>query len=349
MDIKNTKGNSIDFSILKGKSILFFMPDHNNIYKVFSSNIKMLGMDLIHIPPSPHFFYKSKKDRIVNFFRKTFFKDKNYKKKLIRKFNVEYFIEKIRGIEERSIDYIFIIRPDIIEGEILDRLLCLGKKSIAYQWDGLNRFPKVFNTITKFDKFYVFDIEDYQKYHSDYPNLQLTHNFFFEEPLDITEKVQQVKKNDVFYLGSYIEDRMGDLLYIVEKLEQLDLSIDIRLAYWKKINFANKHIVSFKHTIDFLEYLNLVKNSKILLDFKVKEHNGLSLRFFESLKYQKKIITNNRSVMEYDFYNPKNIFILHQDNIADLKDFVLSDYDLLPMDLVERYSFKTWLYNCLFL
>lgn len=349
MDIENTKRNSIDFSILKGKSILFFMPDHNNIYKVFSSNIKMLGMNLIHIPPSPHFFYKSKKDRIVNFFRKTFFKDKNYKKKLIQKFNVEYFIEKIKGIEERSIDYIFIIRPDIIEGEILDRLLCLGKKSIAYQWDGLNRFPKVFNTITKFDKFYVFDIEDYQKYHSDYPNLQLTHNFFFEEPLDITEKVQQVKKNDIFYLGSYIEDRMGDLLYIVEKLEQLDLSIDIRLAYWKKINFANKHIVSFKHTIDFLEYLNLVKNSKILLDFKVKEHNGLSLRFFESLKYQKKIITNNRSVMEYDFYNPKNIFILHQDNIADLKDFVLSDYDLLPMDLVERYSFKTWLYNCLFL
>ena len=101
--------------------------------------------------------------------------------------------------------------------------------------------------------------------------------------------------------------------------------------------------------IDFSEYLKLVKNSKVLLDFKVKEHDGLSLRFFESLKYQKKIITNNKSVVEYDFYNPKNIFILHQDNVTDLKSFIFSDYDPLPIELVEKYSFSTWLYNCLYL
>ena len=142
---------------------------------------------------------------------------------------------------------------------------------------------------------------------------------------------------------------MGDVLYIVENLENLDLSMDIRLAYWKKIDFANKHIVFFKDVIDFSEYLKLVKNSKVLLDFKVKEHDGLSLRFFESLKYQKKIITNNKSVVEYDFYNPKNIFILHQDNVTDLKSFIFSDYDPLPIELVEKYSFSTWLYNCLYL
>lgn len=348
MNVNNSIENIKDLSVLKGKSILFFMPDHNNIYKVFSHNIEMLGMNLIFIPPSPRFFYKSKKDRVINFFRKTFLKDKEYKKQLILNFNIEFFLEKVKGIEEKSIDYIFIIRPDIIEEKVLDKLLSLGKKNIAYQWDGLNRYPEVFKTITKFDKFYVFDTEDYQKYHSIYPNLQLTHNFFFEDD-DTSENNNKEENRDIFYVGSYIEDRMDDIIYIVENLEKLNVSMDIRLAYWKKNNFDNKNIVSFKTLMDFSEYLKLVKSSKVLLDFKIKEHNGLSLRFFESLKYKKKIITNNTNVMNYDFYNPKNIFVLHKDNINNLKDFIFSDYAPLPAELVEKYSFKTWLYNCLYL
>ena len=82
------------------------------------------------------------------------------------------------------------------------------------------------------------------------------------------------------------------------------------------------------------------------MDFKLG-HNGLSFRFFEALKYEKKIITDNFSVKEYDFYNPNNIFILHKDNLENLETFLHSDYQKLPPELVEKYSFSSWIYDCL--
>ena len=79
------------------------------------------------------------------------------------------------------------------------------------------------------------------------------------------------------------------------------------------------------------------------MDFKVLEHNGLSLRFFESLRYEKKIITNNKTVMEYDFYNPQNIFIIHHDDMSRLGEFISTPYKEISKEIVDQYSFSSWL------
>ena len=136
---------------------------------------------------------------------------------------------------------------------------------------------------------------------------------------------------------------------MVNELAKYDVFIDVQLLHYKdkRPTINNRNIGLFDQQIDFGEYLEMVKNAKILLDFKAIGHNGLSLRFFESLKYEKKLITNNASVVDYDFYNPNNIFILHKDSLEDLEKFIHSDYEKLPTEVVESYSFKAWLYDCL--
>ena len=54
--------------------------------------------------------------------------------------------------------------------------------------------------------------------------------------------------------------------------------------------------------------MKLVKESKVLLDFKLKCHSGLSFGFFEVLKFENKIITDYLPVKEYDFYKKELFF-----------------------------------------
>ncbi|MGZ5273589.1 MAG: hypothetical protein ACXWCA_04650 [Kaistella sp.] len=327
-------------SNIKGKTFILIIPNDFIIHEIFELNLKKMGFDLLSIVPKD-FRYKNYVLRIKNFIHKNIYKNRNYKKKLIRDFRSQDITTKIGDLHEKSIDYILIIRPDILDNETIDHLLKIGKKVVAYQWDGLNRYPEVFDCIPLFEKFLIFDERDFLHYKTEFPNLEICDNFFFDFD-DGKENKQNSRK--VFYVGSYIEDRTSDLLFTLNELEKYDVEFDVNLKYYRSTKpCENPHIQFFKNNILFRENINRLKEAKIILDFKVKEHNGLSLRFFEALKYEKKIITNNVSVLKYDFYDPQNIFILHHDNINDLGTFVSSDYKKLPVQLVEKYSFSSWL------
>ena len=170
-------------------------------------------------------------------------------------------------------------------------------------------------------------------------------HFFFEN-IENTTTVDNIEKK-ALYVGSYFEDRIKNVIFVEKLLDKYNIPTDIELVYKDKRPFlSNKNIKITSEKINFIDYLKKVQRSKILLDFKLG-HNGLSFRFFEALKYEKKIITDNFSVKEYDFYNPNNIFILHKDNLENLETFLHSDYQKLPPELVEKYSFSSWIYDCL--
>lgn len=103
-----------------------------------------------------------------------------------------------------------------------------------------------------------------------------------------------------------------------------------------KIN-QNNQALNYSETLDF------VKESNLLLDFKRDEHTGLSLRFFEAMQYQKKIITNNFSVKDYDFYHPNNIFVTDYQNFDGLEDFIKLPYIRPNKEIEYKYSFKNWI------
>ena len=73
------------------------------------------------------------------------------------------------------------------------------------------------------------------------------------------------------------------------------------------------------------------------------EHNGLSFRIFEAIKYEKKLITNNKTVKQYDFYHPNNIFVFEEDNFQGLENFLKVAYTPLSEEIKQKYSFTNWL------
>lgn len=94
--------------------------------------------------------------------------------------------------------------------------------------------------------------------------------------------------------------------------------------------------------------MSWVKSSKALLDLKLKEHNGLSFRFFEALKYEKKLITDNPDVKNYDFYRQENIFIIGEDSEENLNNFIENPYQEIPAEIKNKYSFESWFKTLIF-
>ena len=89
-----------------------------------------------------------------------------------------------------------------------------------------------------------------------------------------------------------------------------------------KLGESNDSIEYFINPIDYKNKLLEAKKAFCLIDLKLESHNGLSFRFYESLYFQKKLITNNKDVVNYDFYNSNNILIVDYDNL--IKDDINS-------------------------
>lgn len=326
--------------MFEDKSIIVIKPSEFDIYKDFKRNLDFLGIKNEVIVPE-NFRYKKFKDRLLNFFHKKKYKNRDYKNYLIKKYFSEELTEKLSHYQANSVDFILIIRPDKIDIPTLKRIKNIGKRMVGYQWDGLHRFPEVFETIEYFDNFFVFDKDDFGRYKSQYANLKLCDNFYFDYP-SAEIKIENDRKN-VYYLGSYIKNRFDNIAYFIDVLSQYE--VDLNIILWGKndSNIRNKNIVFTRDRISMYDNLKSVQKSDIILDFKVKEHSGLSLRFFEAIKYEKKIITDNPSVMNYDFYNPKNIFVIGKDNLLHLEGFINSEYQKLPTTIYEKYSFSSWI------
>ena len=335
MNINKITDNTPDLS---DKKIILIMPPDFGVYKVIEQNLRYMGFEQVTVI-SPLFRYKTK-DRILNFIQKTFLGNKDYKKQLIDDYYTAEVSQTLSSFAPKSIDYAIVIRPDKLDLKTIEKIHNTAHKVVAYQWDGLARFPKVFKVINHFQRFFVFDLEDYHRYRYQYPNLLPCTNFYFDMP----EESVSVNENEVLYVGAYMKDRIQSLIRVVDALSQYNLNLNINLFYGRKTPpISHLHLSFISKGISYAENLKITKKAAVILDIKTVEHNGLSLRIFEAIKYQKKLITDNKSIMQYDFYHPNNFYVIEDDHFHGLAAFLNSQYIPLAEEIKQKYSFSNWL------
>jgi hypothetical protein len=62
------------------------------------------------------------------------------------------------------------------------------------------------------------------------------------------------------------------------------------------------------------------------------------MRTFEVLGKEKKLITTNKNIEDYDFYHTSNILVIDRLNPAVDKNFIDVDYQRLPLNIYYKYS-----------
>lgn len=155
--------------------------------------------------------------------------------------------------------------------------------------------------------------------------------FKLEEEIDI--------KYDVFFIGR----EKGRLDYLNE-LETVMNSMGIT-TYFHIVNgnklLEQKH--EYKPLISYDKVLRLIGESRVILDIVQVGQSGQTLRSMEALFFSKKMITNNKSIIDCDFYCKENIFVLDVDDITRLKEFINTPFKLIEKNIIDKYEFSEWI------
>jgi len=311
------------------------MPDYSDFPKLFLDNLEKEGFDTYLITDKlPKFKYKGS-ESIRNFFVKNILRNKQYKQNLISQHNLEELNKSLSEIDG-ELDYILVIRPDNFPISFVKNLKEKTKKLIAYQWDGIEKFPEVKNYFNLFDTFFCFE-----KVESEY-NIKSITNFYFDH-LPPSKKTYNTEKPILYFVGLYWKSREEKIDKFIDQVVNLPVELSIFIQYFKEPEQKNDKIKYIQNRITFEENLEFVKNSDILLDFVDPLHNGLSIRFFEGMYYKKKVITDNIMVKNYDFYHPDNIFVVENDNYKNIEQFLKAPYHELSEDIVKKYGFSNWI------
>ena len=82
------------------------------------------------------------------------------------------------------------------------------------------------------------------------------------------------------------------------------------------------------------------------IPFPIKSQNvGIKIELIMSEPVTMKYKVNNTSIKNRDFYNPNMVFILENDNLDNLYDFLNKNNDNYNKKIKEYYSFNNWLNN----
>lgn len=202
-------------------------------------------------------------------------------------------------------------------------------KIIIWYWNPVNKcLIKPEKVQNKLNEFWTFDL-------TDSVNFKLNYNtpFYFKNIL--------LHKNDLIYDVIFVGEDKGR----AEKLNEYKYILNsLKLSTFFHIVDDYKHRFSARKVkpISYGFYLKKLAQSKVIFDFLQEGQTGLSLRSMESIFFNKKLITNNINIKHYDFYRKENIFILNNDDITMLKNFVDSDYLELPKNIIDNYDFQNW-------
>ena len=308
-------------------NLLIIAPDASNIYQIILEGFQTFTTEVkteVMLLTTHHYKYKSKTEKIFNFLSKVFI-NRNIKDV----YHNKIIDERLKNLQEKY-DLIFIIRPDLLTNSNLSFLKTKTPKLITYYWDTIAFFPRKKEIIPLFDKVYSFDTEDCRKY-----NLELLTNFYYYEP-------EPVEMENTLFCMSHLEKRRYELFNRMGKYLE-ENSINFRFMTRQSVEkLKSPYIEYMKESVPYPEMLKLLNHYEVILDIAKPNQAGLSFRIFESLGMNKKIITNNRSVMEYDFYNPNNILVIDFDNLEIPKSFFETPFQPIDESIKQQYHLRSF-------
>lgn len=330
----------------------------SSLYEMLIKALKTtdLSVSYIDVYSDEKYKYSSVIDKFKNIYYRFFHNDRYYILRLENIFYNKIFFKKIKEFKKDNstkFDYVLIIKPEEFSSKVIKEVVSLGDKSVGYIWDGLRLFlkPNLEKNITYLDYVYSFDTNNI----NDYPELKLdfcTNFSFFNQ--DIIP--YQNRKLDLFYVGDLagtLETQRRDKK-LSKFLKNIKGNIDVNILFNKNQKLEKLKDLNIKYIESFIsmeETFERTRHSKIVIDICKAHHIGLSFRFFECLVTETKIITNNKDVVNYDFYNPNNILVIDFDNdILDEKNYMFfleKSYEKVNPIILKKYLVENWI-NYLF-
>lgn len=218
-------------------------------------------------------------------------------------------------------------------------------RTVLYMWDSLENRGKSAEELRHYDECFSFDSECARRF-------GMRHRPLFFVP-DFEMPRAEIFDFDVSFVGTMHSDR-----YAVLKRVQQALPAQLR-TYWylflqaEWVYHAYRTLKPAMRSASRSEFSTVpltraqvrtvFQRSAAVIDIEHPRQRGLTIRSFETIGARKKLLTTNRSVQDYDFYNPENVCVLDRANPVVAADFFARPYVELPNALYRKYSIAGWM------
>lgn len=208
--------------------------------------------------------------------------------------------------------------------------LYLNQRLIFFFWNPVKNEKKVIEIHPSFEV-WTSDYWDAMKY-----GLHYGGQFIFDK-----EFRHPYKDNlyDLYFVG--INKGRFDKLFRLKEILAHEYNLNLFFRFVDPIRrfFSKK----YSPRIPYSQVIDESKKTKALLEYNQEGQQGLTLRAIEAIFLQKKLVTYNKDIVNYRFYNPQNIIVIDNDNLLGIGDFFLSPIIPYSRDTQEYYSFFSWL------
>lgn len=273
----------------------------------------------------------------------------------------DYYREQLEPLKHRNYDHILSLRGEYTPADILELLKIYypDSKLILYMWDGLGKLNTkgIEKKWPYYDQVYTFDRIDYEEHKDKILFLPL---YYYEDCLP--NKTYSPNSSSFTYELSFIGTGHGDRVRIIkDAVCQCEKSgfncfsyifLPHKLIFWqnKLINrdykFVKMRDIQFQ-MMPFEKLYQIYADSRCILDVENSGQHGLTMRSIEILGLKRKMITTNRDVVNYDFYNENNILVIDRENPVIDMSFFDKPYEMLNERIYKKYSLKNWLLEVL--
>lgn len=320
---------------LVNKKILYIAPRFFGYEKNIADEFAKLGADIDFLP-----------DRLFDTPLMTAV-TKVKREWLIPSINKAYR-KKLNNLSRTHYDIIFVINGQTLSEEILSELKQQYKQAtfILYIWDSIENRTSIIKNLDFFDYCFSFDKNDSAKFSMNFRPL------FFSDGFKKSDS-NVLKKYDISFIGTAHSDRYHIVKSITDSLPSsakkywyLFLQAPWVFYYYKMTNpyYKKANRDEFKYSfITKTEVQDVFFSSHSILDIEHPNQTGLTIRTLEALGSEKKLVTTNKHIKNYDFYLKDNIFIIDRKNPVVPNEFMSSPYISLCEKTYQKYSIQGWL------
>ncbi len=235
----------------------------------------------------------------------------------------------------KSYDLVLIIKGRGMSPSLLQQIKRESSKVIGYSFDSFNYHKAPLKWLQYVDKFYTFDYNDSKNH-----NLPIV-ELFSSMPENKTQKTFS------YQISAIVRNHSDRLEYINKVLSNLKIESKFIFIYEQNLvtffqNFIKSPILYLKYwkyisfkSLPYSEYTRVLKESDFTIDFAHPAQSGITIRCFEALASQTKIITNNPFVTKNKYFTEGNSILFKKDeDSSKLKE----RFSKLEYQIPEKHS-----------
>lgn len=149
---------------------------------------------------------------------------------------------------------------------------------------------------------------------------------------------KKTTRYDVLFIGK--DKGRGDYLIELErKLQALGLKTKFIIV---KDGVLSKKKSYYQKPVNYDELICLLSESRSFLNVILPGQSGVTMRDMETLFFKVKLLTTNSKIAEVDFFRKENIFIINNENIESIPDFLSLPMSEVPEEILYKHTFVSY-------